>query len=525
MCLISVAPKGTDKYSEKFINGLKCGAKSNTDGMGYTFKKASNKKVFISKGWKDIDSLIGALMAHGLSVNDELIVHQRVGNKGGKTVDMCHPFVLSNEKETILLNDQYVDYPTMVHNGTFNSYSKFNSIYSDTFFFIEEFMHRPELIELLKNDLDFFKKTFDQKLSTNRLAFLFPKSNKSMIMIGEYKEDEGYFFSNETYKNPKIRNYGGYESDDAWGEYGYGRGSSSNYPSAVNNWGNRNAALTEATYWDNLENIEDDDEDDDFINGLSNVVKGTSSGQPSKLDTLINKHNQTINNLEKEHNYTKADDNDIVITSGTTEECKLTTIKYRLYAGMWIPERYTVSNQFSAIRWAVNEYNYLDFSIRAVANDSDTGIVKDTYYDFVKFDNSGFTKSGSDALHILCRKYSSTGNFDGNSEYLYIPGYMLPQYFEIKPKPGKLGEYQSLYRLLAAFKPTKTMVSKLRNAIKANSSKLVGKKSLFVDFRGVKNVHINSLHMAIKVMIMEIFPHTYKLELGKIDLEPVVYFN
>lgn len=521
MCLISVAPKGTDKYSKKFIDGLICGAKSNTDGMGYTFKKASNKKVYISKGWKDVNSLIDALKKHGLTINDELIVHQRVGNKGSKGVDMCHPFVLSNEKETILLNDQYVDYPTMVHNGTFNTYSKYNSIYSDTFFFIEEFMHRPELIQLMQNDLAFFKNTFDIKLSTNRLAFLFPKSNHKLIMIGEFKEDEGFFFSNETYKNPKIRNCGGYDSDDAWGEYGYGRGSACGYPNSRNNWGNANRALTERTYWDNLNDIEDD-EDDEFVEGFSTVTK-TSGGVKSNLDTLIDKHNCKIKDLEdeKKNKFTPASEGDIVVKGGITEECKLTTTKYRLYSGMWIPEQYMSASQYGSIRWAVNEFNYLDFSIRAIADDHDTGIIKDTYYDFVKFDTTAFTKSGSDALHTMCRKYSAIGNFDNSAEHLYIPGYMLPQYFEIKPKPNKQGEYHSLYRLLAAFTPTKTMVSKLRKGIK-DYSKKTGTKSHFVDFRGIKNVHINALHLAIRSMIIDLFPHDYKSELAKLDLEPMM---
>ena len=170
MCLIGLAPEGTDKYSEKFINAIIIASKTNTDGMGFSFKKNSTKKVYISKGYNTVEGMIRSLKSKRLKKEDELMIHLRIGNRGSKNTDMCHPFILSNIEEEILQNDKYVDKPTMMHNGTFHSYPSYNiNNFSDTYLFIKDFMFNKRIIDFVKEDLELFKKVFSEKLGTNKL--------------------------------------------------------------------------------------------------------------------------------------------------------------------------------------------------------------------------------------------------------------------------------------------------------------------------------------------------------------------
>src|SRR5690606_5606269 len=109
MCLAIVAGKNTDKNSDFLMDAIVAGSISNRDGMGFAFKRNSTKKVYISKGYKEVSALIDTIKSKKLGEQDELLIHARIGNKGAVNEKMCHPFVISNKEEEILLNDKYVD--------------------------------------------------------------------------------------------------------------------------------------------------------------------------------------------------------------------------------------------------------------------------------------------------------------------------------------------------------------------------------------------------------------------------------
>jgi len=212
MCLICVAPKGTEKYSKFFIDSIRSGAISNTQGMGYSYKKAGNdKEVFISKGYFSIKNLLNSLEEADLQLDDELMVHMRIGTSG-KTDDLnCHPFVISTKQDEILTLEGWVSKPTLAHNGIFGEYAYKNSVYSDTYHFVHEFMNNKHLLEFFKEDTEEFDMVFDNIgfLGWNKIVILFP--DKGLVCSQGFIEDSGYFFSNKGYCNSSIRNVGGVE--------------------------------------------------------------------------------------------------------------------------------------------------------------------------------------------------------------------------------------------------------------------------------------------------------------------------
>lgn len=208
MCLISVAGKGTDKYDEGFLTGIRNGAKNNTDGYGYMIKYPGDTCVYYNKSFENIEDLLKEVAECKLDLDSELIVHSRTGNKGNKDKVNAHPFILTDsipELETLF---GLTTKPMMCHNGTFHMYSENNSIYSDTYHFIRRFMCIPEFISLMCRDTELFKSIFDSKLGYyNKLAFLFP--NRDMLLLGDYKKSNGYYYSNDSYKDTSIRDAGG----------------------------------------------------------------------------------------------------------------------------------------------------------------------------------------------------------------------------------------------------------------------------------------------------------------------------
>jgi predicted glutamine amidotransferase len=144
MCLIIAIKSGVEKYSDFLMSAVETASFSNTDGIGFTFKRKSTGKIFITKGYQSFKDFKKAYTNKNLSDKDEVLIHLRIGNRGAKNTSMNHPFVVSDKPDEILLNNCYINKPTLVHNGTFIDYSLTGSSFSDTYFFVKDFMSIKE---------------------------------------------------------------------------------------------------------------------------------------------------------------------------------------------------------------------------------------------------------------------------------------------------------------------------------------------------------------------------------------------
>lgn len=210
MCLIIVAPKGTDKFSEFLLKAIKAGANGNGDGMGFAYKRAEESKVFIDKGYEEVDFMIETLDKLKLKPEDELIIHFRIKTHGKRNATNMHPFIISAQLDIINTEKGSTDNGVLMHNGVFSSFGSWNSDYSDTWHFTNEFMSVPEIQNLLKRDSFQFEYCFEKIISSNKVAYLF--GDTGIITIGKFITDEGYKFSNSGYQsNWGYRNIGGKE--------------------------------------------------------------------------------------------------------------------------------------------------------------------------------------------------------------------------------------------------------------------------------------------------------------------------
>lgn len=207
MCIVEYFPPGVDKGTDFVKNSIREGARSNSQGLGFAFKK--NGKLYIHKGFpsSEVELLIKEIEAHALTKEDELMFHARIATSGGTRPEMTHPFVCSTDVEEVCLLKGYVDKPVMSHNGVFSGWG--NAKCSDTFMFANVILSNPASLALLKLDPEEFSNTVKSVLATNKVVVMFPGKDETRI-LGNFWEDQGCKFSNSGYKS-YTRNVGGVE--------------------------------------------------------------------------------------------------------------------------------------------------------------------------------------------------------------------------------------------------------------------------------------------------------------------------
>lgn len=488
MCLIALAPKGTDKNSELLTEAIKTAAKTNSDGMGFAFKRAKQRKVYLSKGYNTVEGMLRSIKSKRLKEDDELMVHLRIGNKGAKSKDMCHPFVVADNRDDILQDNTFVKKPVMMHNGTFHLYSEHNSIFSDTYFFIKDFVSHRTIQYMIKEDFTFFKKAFESKLSTNRLAFLFP--DQDMKYLGEFIEDSGYFFSNKSYIDSSVRNVGGYE-----------------YPVSTNKAGETRNYMNERIAIQNRTNLltsgsavsahhVDDDEWDEWLSAGYGIAshRGKTNSKVGGLVEVAPPKNKTVLN--------KAGNSDLILAPYDAPirfDCPIRGTSYRYFMGMWVPNEFKETSQEEAINWVPTEFNYNEFMFKALVDDKDIGLKKDQFYCLSTWDN-GATDS---KMHCFVRMY---GNY--NLDFLYVDAKQIHEKFQSFPTTKYVNKYKSYYRLMKSVSPSKTSLKRLLNALKNNDG------SKFVNYRGIELLNREAISTAAIIMMMELYPKTYNTEVN-----------
>lgn len=246
MCVISVLPKGKEKHTDEVDKFITSGYHSNTQGSGFMWKKNGTNKVGISKGYFNLDSLLKEYNKMKFSVDDEVVVHHRIGTSGAKDGANTHPFYIHSNINECTKTEGLEDLVAVCHNGVFghSKISKYMTTgYSDTVAFANKYMTQPGLIDLLISNPNTFEAVTDDFVDGDKLCFLFP--NRDLVMIGNYIEDNGYYHSNTGYKR-YTHNVGGVEyPTHSYGNYSnyYTR---SLFNDEYDNWYNKPKTTTKA---------------------------------------------------------------------------------------------------------------------------------------------------------------------------------------------------------------------------------------------------------------------------------------
>lgn len=179
MCILIAKPKGvimpkTSVLKECWDN--------NPDGAGIAWSK--DGKVFIEKGfmsWGELKMYLDVNSFDGVSA----LIHFRIATHGTVKAENTHPFVVNNEI-------------VAAHNGILSVKNEGDWTDSETFF---KRICNPVLKSYSINS-KVFKRLVDATIGASKLAFL---NNKGRIkMFGEFIEDGGVYFSNDSYKEDRY---------------------------------------------------------------------------------------------------------------------------------------------------------------------------------------------------------------------------------------------------------------------------------------------------------------------------------
>lgn len=232
MCLITACPIGTEKNIEDLAGFIKQGMQTNTHGSGFAYKKGGSKTVYLSKGYMTSVNLINAIKEAELGVDDELMIHHRIGTSGSREAFNMHPFILTTNEELAKKTEGTFKNSVMAHNGVITEFADYSAdqIFNDTFLFVKHFMGVPEILQSLKNDESLFKRHYSSIINGEKLAFIF--DDAPMVLLGNFVEDDGYYHSNTGYKS--------YHHDR--GGVSYGSEDVDSYLNRTSSWWDKNRA-------------------------------------------------------------------------------------------------------------------------------------------------------------------------------------------------------------------------------------------------------------------------------------------
>lgn len=204
MCVIAYLPANVKADKESFRNCFDF----NPDGAGFMWQDRKHNLVKIKKGFMQFEPFWNEL--NSLPVNVDRVVHCRIATSGKVDRGCCHPFPVTKDIKEMKKTD-HITRIGVAHNGIISwatPKAGMQSFYSDTMAFTSEYLSKSKDI--------IFNKEYGkmiQKATNSKFVIL---GGKDVSVIGDFIEDNGVLYSNDSYKSFEYGNYG------AYGCYGYG---------------------------------------------------------------------------------------------------------------------------------------------------------------------------------------------------------------------------------------------------------------------------------------------------------------
>lgn len=229
MCIAVFKEKGSKCPSMEILKNC---WDNNDDGAGYAY--AYDGQVHIKKGFMTWQSFADAFNADKKRYDFDklgILIHFRISTHGGVNPQNTHPFPLSNDTGMLQKPESVSDY-AVIHNGIISltsSTATAEKTTSDTLVFVRDYIWN------IAQNRGWFKREANidliYRLAGSKIAIL--NRFGEIIHTPGFTEDNGVWYSNDTYKNSRVRyshKYGGvnyynpyvYDYDDYdYDYYGY----------------------------------------------------------------------------------------------------------------------------------------------------------------------------------------------------------------------------------------------------------------------------------------------------------------
>ncbi len=199
MCIIVYKPAGVDMPNYDILNNC---FENNPDGCGLMYQAPEEDKVIINKGFMHFADLLSAIahIERQINIIDvDVVLHFRLATQGGVNAGNCHPFPISKKVDDL----KATDIGTRVgiaHNGiiSFCSERGVKAGYptptlSDTQIFVKDYLGAMSTYALFNKAMGKIVK----QATNSKFAVM---SDTKTILIGDFIEDGGIYYSNTSYK-------------------------------------------------------------------------------------------------------------------------------------------------------------------------------------------------------------------------------------------------------------------------------------------------------------------------------------
>ena len=204
MCIIIAKDKiGRLPKEEELKNAFNY----NDDGAGFMY--VDNGKVVIDKGYMTFESFMKhyqtLLKKYNDFKNKSLVIHCRIGTSGRNTKGNTHPYPITNNVKKLKNRHLSREDIGIVHNGIIRGYGTATGL-NDTQEYISKYLY-----PLYKHYKNFYKNEdilYQMEMATSS-KFAILDTNDTIHYVGEFIDDDGLNFSNDTYKKSYYNyNYG-----------------------------------------------------------------------------------------------------------------------------------------------------------------------------------------------------------------------------------------------------------------------------------------------------------------------------
>lgn len=188
---------------------LKNSFEYNSDGAGFMY--VDKGKVVIDKGYMTYDSFIkhykALLKQYNNFKNKSLVIHCRIGTSGKNSKGNTHPYPITNSIKQLRTKHLAKENIGIAHNGIIKGYGTATGL-NDTQEYISKYLY-----PLYYHYRDFYKNKdmlYQIEMATNSKFAILDKTD-TIYYIGNFIDDKGLNFSNDTYKMSLFSyNYGKY---------------------------------------------------------------------------------------------------------------------------------------------------------------------------------------------------------------------------------------------------------------------------------------------------------------------------
>ena len=190
MCIICVSKPGCEQPSVKTLRTMFL---LNPHGAGYMVARGG--KVFIHKGFMNIEEFLNAVRRERFTAADSVVYHFRISTQAGVNPEMTHPFPLSNQPRRMLALDMTCRCG-VAHNGIIRLTSDpTNTRFSDTAVFITDY-----LTNIIRKPADLRnQERLDTIYRMAQSKFAIMDGSGYTATVGEFINDRGILYSNRSY--------------------------------------------------------------------------------------------------------------------------------------------------------------------------------------------------------------------------------------------------------------------------------------------------------------------------------------